>query len=268
MYTKYFAFAFGALPFASASLFQRGYNDPAEAYLTSMCYPLYSNSTRRAELKLSFDEMIPSLAFSPFPCEQSIYLQQICTANGTTVNDFLAEQECLCQGSFFTVVAGCNDCQLAHGYKAYTPEEASSKLSSLSVAECAPTPPFQPYINLVGRVNITSASLSPPLTLGVDKFPNMTAVSNYFTETASVTPGTITGSATARLTSWTNTAGNIFTPSSIPPNSGTGSLNTVSTTSSGSTSQSTSQSTNLATTRGVGIVGGVLAAGIGVLAML
>lgn len=269
MYTKYFTLALSALlPLTSALLSIREINDPASVYLTSVCYPLYSNSTRRIQLKLSVSDIIPSLAFSPFPCEQSLYLQQICIANGTTVNDFLAEQECLCQGSYFAMSSACNDCEMAHGYQVYTPAEASARASSISVAECAPTPPFQPFINLLGGyINITSASLSPPLTLGVDKFPNMTAVSNYYTGTVSPTPGSITGSATARLTSWTNTGGVEFTPSSIPPNSGTGS-GSVSAATTTTSSGSVSQSTNVAATRGVGFVGGVLAAGVGVLAML
>ncbi|KUJ13416.1 uncharacterized protein LY89DRAFT_687534 [Mollisia scopiformis] len=253
-----------SLSLCLASLHNREINDPVGIYLDSMCYPLYTNQSRTIALKLSINEMIPSLAFSPFPCEQALYLRAICIANGTTVDDFLAEQECLCHGSFFEVTAGCDDCLFAHGYQLITPQEAAGNLSSRSVAECAPTPPFQPYTNLIGVANITSASLSPPLTPGHDKFPNMTAVSNYFTETASATPGSITGSATARLTSWTNTEGNIYTPTSIPPDSGTGSASAVSTTSSGSTSQST----NVAATRGVGVVGGLLAAGVGVMAIL
>lgn len=101
----------------------------------------------------------------------------------------------------------------------------------------------------------------------------MTAVSNYFTETASATPGSITGSATARLTSWTNYSGIRYTPTSIPPNSGTGSATAASgaattTPSSANTSQSTSQSTGAAATKGVSIVGGILAVGAGVVAML
>jgi hypothetical protein len=43
------------------------------------------------------------------------------------------------------------------------------------------------------------------MTLGDDKFPNNTAVSNYFTGTGLATLGAITGSATARLTTWANT---------------------------------------------------------------
>jgi hypothetical protein len=60
--------------------------------------------------------------------------------------------------------------------------------------------------------NYTSLSLLPTLTLGFDKFPNNTAVSNYFIETGPATPGAITGSATARLTTFTNTSGSRYIP--------------------------------------------------------
>ncbi|KAF8849048.1 hypothetical protein BDZ45DRAFT_561722, partial [Acephala macrosclerotiorum] len=114
----------------------------------------------------------------PFPCEESLYIRQVCMANGTTTNDFLAEQQCLCNGSYFTVAAGCDACYIAHGYRNYTSEESKRGISSIFVAECEPTPPFQPFTNLLPAINITSQSLSPLITLGDDRFPNMTAVSN------------------------------------------------------------------------------------------
>jgi hypothetical protein len=81
-----------------------------------MCYPLYSNSTRTIELGLSIESEISSLANSPFPCEQEMYMGIACRANGTTELDFLAEQECLCGGAFWEAMEGCNDYYFAHGY--------------------------------------------------------------------------------------------------------------------------------------------------------
>jgi hypothetical protein len=186
--------ALGALlPTAIAFPPVRILNDPVTRYLSRMCYPLQSNATRQNILHLTPSEVIPSLANSPFPCEQILYIQAICTANGTTELDFLAEQECLCNGAFWEAAAGCNDCVFAHGWQGETPAEASSALTSLSIAECEPSPPFQPFSNLVTSINITSylisESTAPPLTLGDDRFPNNTAVSNYFTPTRSITAG-------------------------------------------------------------------------------
>jgi hypothetical protein len=191
-------------------------NTSVANYLQQICMPLVTNLTRATELHLNGTTMINSLALSPFPCEQQLYLGSICQANATDEVDFLAEQECLCGGSFFEVSAGCNACLFSHGYTLETPEEASSSLSSLSTAECNPTPPFQPFRNLLPSPNVTHAiQIEETETLGHDQFPNKTDVSYYFTATGSVTDGAITGSATARLTSpisyptawyWTPTA--------------------------------------------------------------
>jgi hypothetical protein len=257
-------------------------------YLERMCSPLLSNGTRIRELHLSINGMISSLANSPYPCEQELYLGQICTANGTTQADFLAEQECMCNGSFFQAQEACHACYYAHGYQRIPPEEAASSLSSAKTAECSPSPPFQPYINIFPPFNITSAELVPSLTLLPDKYFNNTAISVYATVTASLTPGAITGSATARLTTWTNTRGIRYTPTSIPPNNGTGTVGSGSSTaapsptsgastgagtpgvSSGgaSTSSSTTQSANMAAVGEVKFAGGLLAAVLGVAALL
>jgi hypothetical protein len=69
-------------------------------------------------------------------------------------------------------------------------------LTSLSAAECEPSPPFQPYSNLLPSIDYSnptsifaSIASAPNLTLGIDRFPNNTAVSNYFTPTRSITAG-------------------------------------------------------------------------------
>ena len=97
------------LSMASATISRRLINDPVGEYLNRMCYPLNSNNTRTLALQLSPYDMISSLVNSPFPCEQEAYIGQICIANGTTEIDFLAEQECLCNGAFWDAFAGCND---------------------------------------------------------------------------------------------------------------------------------------------------------------
>jgi hypothetical protein len=118
------------LPRVSSLLSRREVNDPAGEYLTRMCMPLFSNTTRSNELHLSIDGLIASLAYSPFPCEQQLYIETICEANGTTEIDFLAEQECLCGGAFWEAWLACGDCYFAHGEQQGTPAEAASALSS------------------------------------------------------------------------------------------------------------------------------------------
>ncbi|KAF7944240.1 hypothetical protein EAE96_010642 [Botrytis aclada] len=52
----------------------------------------------------------------------------------------------------------------------------------------------------------------PDVVIKSDRFPNQTAVSNYYTGNTVWTTGSITGSATARLTSYTATETSKFSP--------------------------------------------------------
>lgn len=186
---------YALLPTASAII-----PDPAQQYLSHMCYPLFYNDTRKAEY--GSKPNIPSLAYSPFPCEQVLYLGTICHANCSTEVDWLAEQQCLCGGNFSDAVLACDDCYGVHGMPNDTHSSAVSVASSLSAAECSPTPPYQPYTSLLEPPNITAQVNAPPLTLGHDRFPNQTAWSNYLSTLMTAIPGKITGSATGRHTSW------------------------------------------------------------------
>jgi hypothetical protein len=100
------------------------------------------------------------------------------------------------------------------------------------------------------------------LTLGIDKFPNNTAVSNYFTETGPATPGAITGSATARLTTFTNTGGSTYIRTSTPSGFGTAAGSGSST--SASSASASKSSTNLAAQDQKHIGSGIFVAVLGV----
>ncbi|PQE18942.1 collagen Mcl1 protein [Rutstroemia sp. NJR-2017a BVV2] len=228
---------------------------PNSQYLSEMCYPLLTNITRTIELNITVDEQIPSLVNSPFPCEQANYILQVCSANGTTPIDFLAEQECLCPSSYWVAVKGCVDCFLVHGYLNETQEEDYARISSLSSAEClATSPPIQPYSNLLytTAINVSTVLTAPDDAIGTDRFPNQTAVSNYFTSTGTNmwTVGTITGSATARLTSFTNSDGVRFTPTATIASTGSGSA-----TSAAASSKSSSPAKRLEMTRASAFMG-------------
>ncbi|KAH6681762.1 hypothetical protein B0J14DRAFT_577113 [Halenospora varia] len=251
---------------ADGNIGRRAVKDPVATYLTRVCYPLFSNDTRDTALRLRIKDIIPSLANSPFPCEQQLYIEDVCTANGTTEVDFLAEQQCLCTGGYWTAREACNSCFFAHGYQNETQEAAASQLSALSTAECSPSPPFQPFTNLYPSPNISTISLTPSLTLGNDRFPNNTAVSNYYTGTASLTPGAITGEATARQTSWTNTGGVRFTPTSTP--SQFSSLVASSTSLATGTSSTGTNGAVATPCVGVKALGGMVAGVVGVVALL
>jgi hypothetical protein len=163
--------------------------------VTQICYPNYD--------EYIISGSAPSLIDSPYPCEVQAAMESICSPNGTTTLDFLAEQECLCDGAFFDVSRGCNNCFFVHGEGEYTPSDADKYFSALSVAECNASP-TQPYQSIV-------ASFTPSFSSGatnsyssarptIDHHLTDMAVSNYWTATGSVTIGAITGSATARAT--------------------------------------------------------------------
>ncbi|KAH8663634.1 hypothetical protein BGZ60DRAFT_71969 [Tricladium varicosporioides] len=145
---------------ADENIGRRATKDPVATYLRRVCSPLLSNTTRSVEISLK--DRLASLVNSPFPCEQQLYIEAACTANDTTEVDFLAEQQCLCGGSYWIAVEACNSCFAAHGYQNKSPEAAASHLSALSRAECSPSPPFQPFSNLFPSPNISTIALAPP----------------------------------------------------------------------------------------------------------
>jgi len=195
-------------------------------------------------------------------------------ANGTTPIDFDAEQQCFCKGQYFALEKACSRCYIAHGYQGFTVEESEQAAYSISIRGCLPTPAYQPFTNLWPSINATSNFDSPPMTLGLDRFPNNTEVSNYYVATETDKPllGEITGSATARLTTWTNLDGERFTPTSTPTYTTetlTGPTTHAETsTSSGTASTTTTATGNFAARGEVGVTGLLVGVGIGAIAYL
>ncbi|KAJ5740585.1 hypothetical protein N7493_000457 [Penicillium malachiteum] len=178
----------------------------SDMYLSDMCWPLFSNITRIVDLHLTEKDLIPTLANSPFPCEQALYIASVCLANGTTEIDYLAEQQCICGGGFWEASRGCDDCYTVHGLVEHGKNRSekmaldASTRSSLSLAECTRTPPNAPFSDLFPPLNYSKIFHYSPPTLTSDLFPNRTEVSDYFTPTVNLIPGPITGTATARNT--------------------------------------------------------------------
>lgn len=194
---------------------QRVVDGPNSKYLSSMCYPLL-NSPRQINNPTGPFDLITTLSESPFPCEQMLYLETVCRANGTTPIDFLAEQQCLCGGNYFAASVGCADCYSAHGSPADYGSAWTSQISSLSKAECGPATPTQPYINLsppnTESREAQSTTLDADYVTSADRLKSQTAVSAYYTGGARATPGAITGAATGRLTTFTNTGNVLYSP--------------------------------------------------------
>lgn len=171
----------------------------AELYITNLCYPNLLDDN-----ELVPDNLVSIFAKSPFPCEQQMYLERACFANGTAEIDFLAEQQCLCSGNYFEASHGCLECAYAHGYfDVENPlDKALSKLTSASSAECSATPVTMRYAELIPGTLISAND--DVATLTSDRFPSDTAISNYWTGATTPIAGKITGSATGRMASNTH----------------------------------------------------------------
>lgn len=231
---------------------------PNEDYINDMCSPLFKSNYE------SNNALVAALGNSPLPCEQSYFLDLICMSNGTKPNDFLAEQQCLCNGNFFEVGIGCYDCQVAHGVIAKPSDRANyiSAVSSRRKVECSAVP-TQGYTNLFPPFNYTSYHLRSDVTLSSDNFPNDTRVENYWTGAATAIPGKITGSAVQHQSIQTNNRESRFTPT--PAATTGGSVTTL------LAPTSTGNADTAASTGGaaeVRVAGGLLAAVIGVFAVL
>ena len=164
-------------------------------YLFSMCLP----------------SEIPALPLeSPFPCEVYTFLDTMCSANASTKpNDLLYEQECICNGVYFDVLRGCNNCLFVHGVAEDDPSDSASMISSLSAAECNAGPPTTPFSNLWPD---TRTVRPPAITSVKDQFPNNTAVSNYWTASRNtVTLGAFTKSTTGALQTASRAPGALVT---------------------------------------------------------
>lgn len=234
--------------------------DPNEAYMSAMCYPLIQSLD-----DLSRESLVAAMANSPFPCEQHWYLDLTCMSNGTTPNDFLAEQQCLCGGNYFETNIACYNCQIAHGLVVTPSDRASvsSAVSSQSKAECSSSPATQPYTNLFPPFNSTSFELRPAITLSSDNFPNDTRVENYWTGATAPIAGKITGSAVHHLSSITNVHNSRFTPTAAAATGGN-----ATTSSSPTSTGDADAATSTGGAAEVRVAGGLLAAVIGALAVL
>ncbi|KAK0110940.1 hypothetical protein ONS96_002524 [Cadophora gregata f. sp. sojae] len=180
-------------------LYRRDLDDASVEYLQNMCLPnLGAYMDNNGPLGLIFQ----SLHDSPAPCEQQAYILNICVANDTTAIDYLAEQQCVCGSNFREANEGCNACYAAHGYTSDVAGEAM--LSAIWTAECSarPTQRFWDLIAGFAETATTASEDRRTTTLENDRFPSQTAVSNYWTGLPSASLGSITGSATARATTY------------------------------------------------------------------
>lgn len=204
---------------ASASDDYYGYwSGPDATYLVDMCMPNMFDESRARDLGIKFyvtsieagyveaAKLAISLGGSPFPCEQSIYIEYACHANATKPVDYLAEQQCYCGSTFWEADQACNDCFLAHGLKGPSKKDYGDTMNSFSSKVCAATP-------IAGGIIAAAKTDLPDQTaiLSYEKasavaHPSQTAVS-YYAEVKPMSIPAITGEAAARQTTWGNMDG-------------------------------------------------------------
>ncbi|KAH7408919.1 hypothetical protein BKA64DRAFT_663823 [Cadophora sp. MPI-SDFR-AT-0126] len=181
-------------------LYRRELDEESALYIQEMCLPNVVEYINNVDA--STDDLIPSLYNSPLPCEQQAYILNTCIANDTTAIDYLAEQQCICGSNFRETFEGCQACYRAHGYASEL-EGTDELVSSIWTAECSARP-TQAFADLLFSAveTVSTPRFEPTTTLENDQFPGQTAVSNYWTGRPSASLGSITGSATARATTY------------------------------------------------------------------
>jgi hypothetical protein len=234
------------------SLSSRQINNSEEAYLRSVCTP----------------PNVPNA-----PCQVINNIESACQPNGTSTLAYLAHQECMCSGGFFSNWFGCLNCLYVHGGRSKAQSIVFSQiLTSASNSLCTGTPTVK-FADIFA--SLTNSPPNAPSTAGTgttDLFPSMTEVSLYYTASGSQGPGAITGSAAQATTPVTASPSGLAGASSVPSSqsvggaAGVGSLGTA--TGSSVNSASASAATSKASSSGAlatSIVGrwlGVAAVGI------
>src|SRR5580700_1374696 len=79
-----------------------------QAYLNSVCQPNVTNP-------------VP-------PCQEIVNIQSACAPNGTDAIDYIAHQECMCDGGFFSNWLGCLNCLYVHGGRSQAQSIAFSQI--------------------------------------------------------------------------------------------------------------------------------------------
>lgn len=186
------------------SLSLRQINNAEEAYLSSVCAP-------------------PSVADAP--CQVINNIESACQPNGTSTLAYLAHQECMCDGGFFSNWSGCLNCLYVHGGRSKAQSIVYSKLlTSASNSLCTGTPTVK-FADIFA--SLTNSLPNAPSTAGIgstDSFPGMTEVSLYYTASGSQGPGAITGSAAQATTPVTAPPTGLAGASSVPSSQGEGGL--------------------------------------------
>lgn len=171
-------------------------NNSEEAYLSSVCTP----------------PNVPNA-----PCQVIDNIESACQPNGTSTLAYLAHQECICGGGFFSNWFGCLNCLYVHGGRSKAQSIVFSQiLKSASNSLCTGTPTAK-FADIFA--SLTNSLPNAPSTVGTgttDLFPSMTEVSLYYTASGNQGPGAITGSAAQATTAVTTPPTGLAGASAVP----------------------------------------------------
>lgn len=132
------------------------------------------------------------------PCVEINNIASACQPNGTEPLAYEAHAQCMCNGSYFEDWVGCQKCLVAHGFRNERDIiHYENVLTAASNGLCTgtPTAAFQSYFASAESNSEAAGYATTGDTVSSDKFPGKTAVSLYYSPTASQGPGAITGSA-------------------------------------------------------------------------
>jgi len=205
------------------------------------------------------------------PCTEIISIQEACQPNGTDTIDYIASQECMCNGGFFSNWIGCLNCQYVHGARSLAVSSAFHDIiSSASNALCTGTPTAG-FAAIFSSISDSAPQVvSGAATSTSDQFPSQSAVSLYYTASGPQGAGAITGSATmatatssASNTTTSATANIVSGVSSSAPAVISSSAPSASTASSGAATSSSSGAASTGLANKFGVAGQVAALVVG-----
>lgn len=174
-----------------------------ETYIDSVCQP---NTT----------DPVP-------PCQAIITIEEQCQPNGTSSLDYIAHQECMCGGGFFSNWNGCQQCQYVHGARSEAVVEAfESIISSASVSLCTGTPTASFAAIFSSIADSAPQVASGAATTVSDQYPSDAAVSLYYTASGPQGAGAITGSATAATATSSAAASGSSSAAVVTPSASSG----------------------------------------------
>lgn len=166
-----------------------------------------------------WNPLIEAQLKSPYPCEQVQGLQMICSTNGTSDADFIAEKQCFCGGNYWEASIGCDKCWRANGWvqEGLSHEDVEAGLKDEKKKFCNASPhagrPFKDTLTILSEDAVRPASV---VSSAIISYQN-TEVFYWAGDTTAVA-GAYSGEATGRQQTFTQIPPytEVYTPTFTP----------------------------------------------------